>query len=441
MDRRCVTLLFLLLAPWLARAGDGGPDWQNATLSGDWGGRRAAWASSGVTSELLWKGSWMDDAAGGMNQGSDFTHDLEMKLGLDTAKLWGIPDSRAFIQVLVNGGGKINATHVGSLMGVDNLEVPDNGAKLYHAWFSKGLFDSKLDILAGVYPVDSEFYVTDSSGVFVHPSFGMAAEVAQTGRNGPSIYPISGTGLRVRYQPNARAYVQAAILDGDPGDGRNPHWEKINPIHGDGAFFIAELGGRLLENHELGAPDEQSPQTVPSRVQVLHERYEAIGKFAVGYWKYTEEAGDLNVINSSGLPIGRSNHGAYGIFERTVYQAPDMERDAAVFVRYGRAAADVNVFDYSASAGLRIRGLIAGRADDFFGVGVTRAHASGSYVQSQAAQGVAIPEAETAVELTYRTQIKGWLVLQPVLQRIEHPGLDPATGRATVIGLRAEVTL
>lgn len=176
-------------------------NWADETLSGDWQGHRNAWSEKGIDTELLFKGTLMANPVGGAKQGSDYMQNLELKVGLDTTKLLNIPDSSAYVHVLLNSGGKMNAAYVGSLMGVDNIEVPENTPKLFQAWFNKNFFDSTLSVLAGVYPVDTEFYVTDSSGIFLHPSFGMAAEVAQTGRNGPSIYPLTSLGVRVKYQP------------------------------------------------------------------------------------------------------------------------------------------------------------------------------------------------------------------------------------------------
>src|SRR3990167_3145610 len=74
-------------------------------------------------------------------------------------------------------------------MGVDNIEVNTNTTQLFHAWLERSFWDEKFSVLAGLYPVDSQFYVTDATGVFLHPTGGMAAEVAQTGVNGPVHIP------------------------------------------------------------------------------------------------------------------------------------------------------------------------------------------------------------------------------------------------------------
>jgi porin len=118
-----------------------------------------------------------------------------------------------------------------------------------------------------------------------------------------------------------------------------------------------------------------------------------------------------------------------------------MSRDAAAFLRYGRAEKDVNLFDYSASLGVRGRGMVSGRVDDFLGFAVTHSHASEKLRLAQAATGIVIPGHETAVEVTYRAQVQSWLAIQPTLQRIFNPGLSPDIRHATVIGVRLEIAL
>ncbi len=433
--------MLLLALPCLAHGANGGIDWNTESFSGDWNGTRSAWGEKGVNAELLFKGTLMANPTGGAKQGSDYMQGLELKVGLDTEKLWGIADSAAYVHLMLNSGGKMNAAYLGSLMGVDNTEASENTPKLFQAWFNKQLLDSTLSLLAGVYPVDTEFYVTDSSGIFLHPSFGPGAELAQTGMNGPSIYPLSSLGVRVKYQPVSVVYAQAALMDADPGSSRNPHWPRLNPYHGDGSFFMAEIGYRPAEAHHVSEPIAPKKAALLTTAEKLEERYEPIGKYAIGYWSYSKKADDVFDTDPAGNPLRHKNRGVYLLMENSLYRAEDMGRDVAAFFRYGRAEKDVNTFDYSASIGLRVRGLIDGRVDDFFGIAATRSHAGEKFRLAQEAAGIAIPGHETAVEITYRAQLKPWLAIQPSVQRIINPGLDPEVKNATVVGARCEIAL
>lgn len=427
----CLTLL-----PGLAAGAEGPIAWETETLTGDWGGTRSDWSEKGINTELLFKGTLMANPVGGIKRGSDYMQNLEMKVALDTAKLWNVPDSSAYVHFLLNSGGKMNAAYVGSLMGVDNSEVRENNPKLFQAWFNKNFMDSTVSFLAGVYPVDTEFYVTDASAIFLHPSYGMSAEIAQTGRNGPSIYPLASMGVRLKFQPVPTLYAQAALVDGHPGEGRHPHWTRINPFHGDGSFFMAEIGYRPGK----AQPREPEGEAIAGTAPKLEERYEPVAKYAVGYWSYSKRFDDLLDTDAQGAPIQRANQGAYFLLEKSVYRTEDAERDVAVFLRHGRAEKDVNIFDRSTGIGVRARGLIPGRVDDIFGVAATRSHAGEKYRLAQEAAGTAIRRNEAVVEVSYRAQVRPWLAIQPDLQRIINPGLQPDIRNATVVGLRCEIS-
>lgn len=408
----CALAPLLLVSP-LAPAADA-PDWNAETLTGEWGGARSAWSARGITVEIVLKADILSNLSGGIRRGSRYMDNWDFKLKVDADKLWGWTNTTGYLQVISNHGGKLNATHVGSFMGVDNIEVGTNTTKLFHAWLEKSFFDDKFSILAGLYPVDSEFYVTEASGVFLHPTGGMAAEVAQTGRNGPSIFPTSSLGVRLKWRPAPKLEFQAALLDGVPGNPNNPHGTHIRFDRGDGTLAIFE--GALR-------PAQGKP--------------EAISKYAVGYWRYTPRFDDLTETDSFGNPLRRTNRGAYFLGEQTVYREKnDSSQGLALFFRYGVASGDVNTLDYSYSLGLHYRGLLPGRDEDEFGIALTRGHAGDKARQAAAP---ALEANETALEITYRARLTPWLAIQPTLQHVSNPGHDPARRNARVAGARIEI--
>ena len=404
----CGLPLFFFLSPLLPAAE--GPDWNADTLTGDWGGVRTNLNGRGVTLEVVLKADILSNVSGGIKRGTKYMDNWDVKLLVDADKLWGWNDITAFLQLISNHGGKLNRTHVGSFMGVDNIETNTNTTKLFHAWLENSFFDEKFSLLAGLYPVDSQFYVTDATGIFLHPTGGMAAEVAQTGVNGPSIFPTSSLGIRARWQPAPSFYFQAALVDGVPGDPNNPHGTHIRHDRGDGTLAIMETGIRPTEE---------------------------ISKYAVGYWRYTPRFDDLVDTDGLGNPLRRVNRGAYFFAEQTVYrEKDDPSQGLALFFRYGVASGDVNTLDYSYSVGLRYKGLLPGRGEDEFGIGLTRGHAGAKFRQAAATP---LKNNETALEITYRAKVTPWLAIQPTLQRIANPGHDPARGDAWVVGARIEI--
>ena len=401
-------LLLFFLSPLLPAAE--GPDWNADTLTGDWGGVRTKLSERGVALEVVLKADILSNVSGGIKRGTKYMDNWDVKLLADADKLWGWNNTTAFLQLISNHGGKLNGTHVGSFMGVDNIEVNTNTTKLFHAWLERRFFDGKFSVLAGLYPVDSQFYVTDATGVFLHPTGGMAAEVAQTGVNGPSIFPTSSFGFRATWQPTPKYYFQAALVDGVPGNPNNPRGTHIRFDRGDGTLAIMETGLRPAEE---------------------------ISKYAVGYWRYTPRFDDLVDTDASGNPLRRVNRGAYFLAEQTVFrEKKDPAQGLALFFRYGVANGDVNTLDYSYSLGLRYKGLLPGRDEDKFGIGITRGHAGAKFALAAATPPAAN---ETALEITYRAKVTSWLAIQPTVQRIVNPGHDPALGNAWIAGARFEI--
>ncbi|HCX34809.1 MAG TPA: carbohydrate porin, partial [Rhodocyclaceae bacterium] len=225
-------------------AAEEAPNWKEDTLTGDWNGARARWSEAGVDLSIGLKADVLSNRSGGIARGTRYMDHWDFGLKADLDKLWGWSGTTAFIEVISNHGGRLNETHVGSFNGVDNIEVGKVTTKFFSAWIEKSWDEGRYALLAGLFPVDSEYFLTDATAVFLHPTGGTPAEIAQTGQNGPSVFPTSSFGVRAKWQPNPKAYVQAALLDGVPGDPNNPKGTHIQFNRGDGTLAIAELGLR-----------------------------------------------------------------------------------------------------------------------------------------------------------------------------------------------------
>jgi hypothetical protein len=114
-------------------------------------------------------------------RGGGYMGHVDLILQFDGEKLLGWQGGSAYLQLISNSGARVNLNYVGSLMGVDNIEAPVNRSGIFQAWLQQSFLDDKGSLRLGLYPIDSEFYVTDSSGVFLHPSFGMSAEAGDFG--------------------------------------------------------------------------------------------------------------------------------------------------------------------------------------------------------------------------------------------------------------------
>ena len=415
-------------------AADGAPDWRETTLGADWGGARKRLYDAGVQIDALYTADYLRNNGGGLQSGGAAMGHLDLIVQLDGRKLVGWQGGSAYLQVIGNSGGRVNLNYVGSLMGVDNFEAPVNRSGIFQAWLQQSFLDDKASLRVGLYPIDSEFYVTESSGVFLHPSFGMAAEAADFGTlAGPSIYATSTYGARLRVDPDPAWYAMLAVTRGVSSDrvataGPNLSWQQ-----GSGSMTIGEVG---LSPAKAGWLADQAAST-----ERQDDGFAATSKLALGAWRFTPQFPELVATNAAGDPLLTTHWGAYLLGEQTVYREAGSNRNLTAFVRYGITDGKTNNIDYSVSAGVNYRGLFASRENDSFGVAATRAHVGpqGRTLLSEGAGARLSSSAETAVEITYRALLAPGVVVQPVIQRIFNPGLYlPNT---TVAGARLQLAL
>jgi porin len=416
------------------------PDYATDTLSGDWGGLRTHLYKAGLATEFVWKIDALSNSRGGIQSGDEVMGNLDSKFKLDLDKLLGWKEATAYLHVVGQQGGKFNARHVGSWLGVSNIEVPVNTTKVLHGWLQKNFNDGRISLLAGLYPIDSEFSVIDSAGIFVQPPYGASAELALT--RGPSIFNTSSFGVRGKWvSQDQTLYAQGAMLDGMPGDPGNPYGTHVQFNKGDGGFAITEFGWMPAEFGHAFEPTQ--PAAVPQTpAMVVHERYDTIAKYAVGAWRYTAKADDLFAVDTVGAPLRRPSWGAYLLAERTLFRLEGNPlRRLTLFGRYSMTDSRSSALRDAFNLGVTIRGLAASREEDYLGIGITRGRYGNAWRDAQAAAGIETVNAEDAIEITYRAQISRKFYVQPLWQRIEHPGGNHAARNADILGLRLELVI
>lgn len=416
------------------------PDYAADTLSGDWGGLRTRLYKAGLATEFVWKLDALSNSRGGIQSGDELMGNLDSKFNLDLDKLLGWSEATAFLHVVGQQGGKFNARHVGSWLGVSNIETPTNTTKVLHGWLQKNFDDGRISLLAGLYPIDSEFSVLDSAAIFVAPPYGASGELALT--RGPSIFNTSSFGVRGKWvSQNQTLYAQGAVLDGMPGDPDNPRGTHVQFNRGDGSFAIAEFGWMPAELGHAFEPTQ--PAAVPQTpAMVMHERFDTISKYAAGAWRYTAKADDLFAVDAAGNPLRQPSWGAYLLAERTLFRFDGNPlRRLTVFGRYSMTDGRSSPFRDAFNVGIAIRGIAASREDDHLGIAFTRGRYGAAWRDAQTAAGIETVNSEDAVEVSYRAQISRKFYVQPLWQRIQHPGGDRTTRDADILGLRLEFWL
>lgn len=331
-------------------------------------------------------------SGGGLRSDSALLANVDLTLAIDTeaAGLWA--GGNAFFYILGNDGrGGPPSALVGDVQGTSNIEAPDTW-KLYEAWYEHRFFDGYFSLLGGLHDYNGEFDVLEYGQLFTNSSFGIGPDISQVG---PSIFPTTALGLRLRMELSPSSYLLAAAYDGVPGDPDNVNRKQLSFAQDDGQFYALELG-----------------------ITGGAERYY---KLAIGGW-YRSDFADF---------AGREKHnsGTYLLAECATW-----EGGPGLFLRVGTAHDRRNQVESYVGAGFNWMGLVPGRPDDSFGAAFAYAGFGDEYLDRPA-------NAESAVEFTYLAEIHGRIALQPFLQLVFDPGSEPDIDDAVVLGLRVSITL
>lgn len=342
-----------------------------------------------VAGDVVHRGSVLDNF--------DFIADLDLgrAIGWEGATVHGY---------ILSNNGQIPNDFVGSLQGVDNIEVARQDIRLYELWVEAPLGE-RTTLLGGLYDLNSEFYANDAAGLLISPPFGIGSELAATGPNGPSIFPSTALGLRVNHD-FGNGYARAAVLNahsGVPGDPGGVDLEFDG-----GALIIAEAG--------LSGPV----------------------RFAVGAWRYSDSQDDIRDVAPGGDPVQRTSQGAYVLAERVLSGDPaDGGRVVTGFIRAGISDGDTSPFRGGWQAGVLVDSIFENRPDSRFSVGIQQGALSSKMQANLAAGGVDAADAESGLEITWSDRIGDRITIQPDLQVIFDNGGDSKADPVFVLGLRA----
>ena len=347
----------------------------------------------GIDFTAIYKFEYRETVAGGIQKGAQTLGNLDLRTAIDMEKLVGARGLSAFVYVLGNHGGD-DSLYAGDTQVTSNIEAPSDFVRVYEAWVQQLLFEKRVSILAGLHDLNSEFYVTDTSALFFNSSFGVGKELAQTGANGPSIFPVTAPALRLRIEPTPDFYLQVGVFNAISG---NP-----DTLHG---------------THARLSPDD-GLLTISEAAYVLNGEDVLTFKYGVGFWQYSKAP----------------NSGTYFLIDQT------LSKNVGSFLRYGIAAADENEVAKNLSAGFVLNGSLFGREKDKLGIAFTSAFVSEKHRNDEAAAGNDLAETETVLELNYRWEIMEGVALQPDYQYVFNPSMSKEISFASVIAARLELS-
>jgi porin len=392
---------------------------EESRLTKNWGGARKKISDLGIDLALIYRGEWNRNFSGGIRQASTFLSNIDLRISVDGEKLVGWKGGSLFFYGLSDFGGD-PSKNVGDAQVTSNIETSVNTAKVYEIWAQQLLFEDKVSVLVGVHDLNSEFYVTDSSGLFFNSTFGVGKDLSQTGVSGPSIFPTPAPAIRLRAEPTKEFYFQFGVWNAQSGDPGNPYGTKFRLNAKDGLLLISEMA------YLRGKIDQTKNP----------------GKYGIGIWTYTRTFDSLHnsIADSSGntIPVQASSHGVYFLAEQSIFG------NVTLFCRYGIASTEVNRFGSSLGTGVVFTGLVPHRPKDRFGVALARVTDGGEYKASLQDQGVEVPGAESTIEANYRIELLPGIAVQPDFQYVIHPQGDPVANpglaNASVGAVRFELS-
>jgi porin len=406
----------------------------NEHLTGNWFGLRDSLNKKGIMLNADYTSDVFSCLAGGLKRGTSYLDNIDITLTLDLEKLAGLENSSIFIYGLGNDGSNPDKLF-GEAQAVSNISAP-NAWKIYEAWIQSNIFNNHLSLLAGLYDLNSEFETLNASNLFINSSHGIGIAFSQTGRNGPSIFPVTSAGIRLKTRFLNSLYLQTVLLDGVPGDPDNPKGTHIIFNKNDGLLITVEAGLRInssIDNHfrhnrrRLG--------------RFSSDNYDA--KYAFGFWKYTSQFKHLTGTDTGGNPVkSNDNIGMYFIAEQNIYtDTGNRKRKLTAFVRLEEANAEINRFAYYAGGGLVFDNPLLSGMNDEIGIAAAAAINGDAYRKLMSLDNKAVTGSELNIELTYFTRLLPWFSLKPDIQYIVDTNTNPLIPNGLAFDLRLGVSI
>jgi porin len=350
------------------------------------------------------------NTTGGIEKGNAVSGLLEAGAAWRSASLLPgafVTTSASLIHV---GGASVSGDLVGDLQGLNNIEA-DAGWYLYDLW-SEVSFGSRqaASVRAGLLDLNAEFDTSDTAGFFVSPPFGIGTDLAQTGANGPAVFPVTALGVRFGGELGEALQWRFAAYEGTPGRTDRHRFATADLSHGEGALLIGELA------------------LAPGG---LH-------KLAFGAWSYTASFERIDAGAAGNDVHGKGNRGAYAMIDAPLGSLGAARVDG--MLRAGVADARYNAVGTYVGGAVVVSNLLSLRPDDGLGIAIAHARTGRQFRSQLLANGGQPAQSETAVELTWRAPLGQWLAVVPSVQWVASPGADRAMRNAFVAGFRFEMS-
>lgn len=368
------------------------------------------------------------NTSGGLETGFVYMDNVDVTAKINFDQVFNLKDNLSlFIYGLGNHGDRATDL-MGDFQVASNIEAV-KAWRLFEFWIQQNFIDDRISVLVGLYDLNSEFDVLRPGTLFINSSFGIGAEYAQSGQNGPSIFPISSLGIRIATFVGNRTRIRLAVLDAVPGDPTRLESNEIQLRSQEGALIAGEIsiytGTDFADNNRN---IERSYVTRRRKVGREHDVYKK-DKVNIGGWFYTSEFEEINGQGSS-----RGNFGIY-VGSQKYFPIGGDEDYIALFARYGVANDKFNRLGSALSGGLLVSNPIT-NIDDNFGLAFSSGFNGSEFQEVQNSN----ETTETVIEFTYSLPLMPWLLLQPDVQYVINPSTQPELNNALSFALLAQLS-
>jgi len=307
------------------------------------------------------------------------------------------------------GGADISGRYVGDLQGLNNIEA-DGALRLYDFW-TEIRFGRGMATRIGFQDLNAEFDAPVTSSFFIGPPFGIGTDLAQTGENGPAVFPVTSLGVRFTGKAGELTQWRLAAYDAVPGRAGQKDFVALDVSRRQGALLIGEI-----EHAARG-----------------------FNKVAVGAWTYTSKFERLDAGATGDATRRTGNRGAYAVADRPLGDIGGVHLDG--MLRAGFASGSFNASRQYLGGAVVASRLLESRPDDALGLAVAHVRTSSSFRRQLSFDGGSPGKTETQLELTWRAPLADWVAVVPGAQWVNRPGADANVRDAFVIGMRFEFAL
>jgi len=391
------------------------------TLTGDWGGHRAAWEAAGVDIAVGYTSEEARNLSGGARHASAHAGQLAVQGRLDLGRLWGLERTRAEVALtLRDGENLVDRAGLGVL--VQNQEVFGRGniPRLTRLWVAHASADGRWDIKAGRVGVGEDFAALDCTAM--HLDF-CGAQPAIFGGDYWYNWPISQWGGRAEFRPRPQVYARLGAYQVNPrytatgGGGL-----RLAPSGTTGTLTPFELGWEPVIDGRAGQYAVGGWYSSAPRADVVQPAIAGTGAWTVmrggTYGGWVQASQHLTSGNGSSERAGLHGQLAYAQGDR---RSGEIDRMLSVLLTW--------------------QGPFARRPLDQIGLGLGNTWLNPRFARQRAqVPGVRLAASEQAAELFYGWQAMPGLRLQPNLQYVRQPGAVADAKSVVVLGLKSQLT-